>query len=316
MIQAEVKNVYICAAGHSGSTLLDLILGSHSNMVSLGEITQLPKNLSLNTSCTCGSPVQDCGYWTRVLSLLTERLQLDIAKNPYLLELGFIDARVVIDHKKQTKWYGIRRKIVTGLTYLSWRYRMPGLTIFTKAYDRAMKNNLALYDCVREVSGCRVVVDSTKHYMKAVGIYRSAPAQTKIILLTRDGRGVFYSNLKRKFGRRRSLESWLKHFSRALPLFANQLPASAVLQVRYEDLCRDPTSTLQTVCKFIGLDFESAMLDFSTHIHHIANGNDMRFIESSEIRCDERWREQLAPDDANYFKRYAWELNQQLGYND
>lgn len=309
-------NVYICAAGHSGSTLLDLILGSHSKTVSLGEITQLPKNYALNTGCTCGSPVRDCAFWQQVLHRLTQQLNIDIEKNPYALDLGFIDARVVIDNNQQTKWYNLRRRLVTGGAYLHWRYGLPGLSRFTKVFERAMKNNLALYDVVREVSGADIVVDSTKHYMKAIGLYRSASENTRIILLTRDGRGVFYSNVKRNFGRKRSLASWLNHFSRALPLFARQLPATAVMQVCYEELCRDPVATIQSVCKFIGIDFEPAMLDFASHTHHIANGNDMRFISSSEIRCDERWRDELQQADKDYFRRHAWRLNQQLGYKD
>jgi hypothetical protein len=313
---SEKRNVYICAAGHSGSTLLDLILGSHSEAVSLGEVTQLPKNLTLNTTCTCGTPVQQCGYWTSVLRLLGERLQLDILKEPYTLNLGFIDARVVIDQGKQTRWYKIHRKLITGAVYLYWRFRVPGLGLLTKGYERAMKNNLALYDAVRDVSGSRVIIDSTKHYVKAVGLYRSAPELTRIVLLTRDGRGVFYSNLKRSFGRKRSLQSWLNHFSHALPLFAKQLPESAVLQVHYEALCSDPVTTLKEICDFIGIAFEQSMLEFSEQENHIANGNDMRFIDSSEIRCDECWRKELKPGDAEYFKRYAWTLNRQLGYED
>lgn len=316
MTSMVTRNVFICAAGHSGSTLLDLLLGSHSNVVSLGEVTQLPKNLALNTTCTCGLPVQDCDFWARVLRLLSQRLRLNIEKDPYALDLGFIDARVVVDHARQTRWYDLHRKMVTGAAYAHWRYRVPGLSLFTRVYEQAMRNNLALYDVAREVSGSRVVVDSTKHYMKAVGIYRNSPEQTRIILLTRDGRGVFYSNLKRDFRRKQSLGSWLNHFSHALPLFAKQLPESAILQVRYEDLCRDPAMILQTVCQFMGLAYEASMLKFSDHVHHIANGNDMRFISSSEIRCDERWREELNQADANYFKRKAWKLNRQLGYND
>lgn len=316
MTQPEKKNVFICAAGHSGSTLLDLLLGSHSNMTSLGEITQLPKNIALNTFCSCGSSVKECGHWKRVLTLLGKRLQIDIFKDPYALDLGFIDARVVIDHAKQTRFYDLRRKLVTGGTFLSWRYHLPGLSVFTKIYQTAINNNQTLYDCVRETSGCSVIVDSSKHYMKAAGLYRNAPEQTRIILLTRDGRGIFYSNLKRGFGQKLSLDSWLKHFSRALPLFARKLPSSVIMQVRYEDLCLEPEKTLQAICEFIGLEFESSMLDFSAMIHHVVNGNDMRFIASSDIRCDESWREQLEPADADYFKRYACDLNRQLGYKD
>ena len=50
---SNVRVAFICSAGHAGSTLLDLLLGANSAAVSLGEITHLPKNLALNTPCTC-----------------------------------------------------------------------------------------------------------------------------------------------------------------------------------------------------------------------------------------------------------------------
>jgi len=316
MTAPAAKNLFICAAGHSGSTLLDLLLGSHSRATSLGEVTQLPKNLALNTSCTCGSPVRACDFWKAVAQSLAKRLNIDMLSHPYALDLGFIDARVVVDVARQTRLYALWRKLVTGMMYASWRYNLPIPTPFANIYIKAMDNNLSLYDAVREVSGCSVIVDSTKHYMKAVGLYRQAPENTRVILLTRDGRGVFYSNLKRGFGQKASLESWLTHYARALPLFEKQLPPSAVMQVRYEDLCCDPASTLERICSFVGLAFEPTMLDFSQHKHHIANGNDMRFLASSEIRCDERWREEMSQEDITYFKRSAWEMNCRLGYSD
>src|SRR5690606_236057 len=40
-------NVFICSAGHSGSTLLDMLLGTHSRAESLGELVNLPLDIEL-----------------------------------------------------------------------------------------------------------------------------------------------------------------------------------------------------------------------------------------------------------------------------
>ena len=52
------KYVYISSAAYSGSTLLDLLLGSHSRIESLGEISFLAQDLAVNNRCTCGTPVR------------------------------------------------------------------------------------------------------------------------------------------------------------------------------------------------------------------------------------------------------------------
>ena len=38
----KTKYVFICSAGHSGSTLLDMLIGSHPECESLGEVVLLP----------------------------------------------------------------------------------------------------------------------------------------------------------------------------------------------------------------------------------------------------------------------------------
>ncbi|SCC79482.1 sulfotransferase [Saliniramus fredricksonii] len=70
----KIKVVYIAGRGHSGSTLLDLILGSHSRLVSVGEIkqkalTRLFSNVS-KRPCTCGARVGDCKFWNAVRTKL------------------------------------------------------------------------------------------------------------------------------------------------------------------------------------------------------------------------------------------------------
>src|ERR1043165_9307298 len=95
--------VFICSASHSGSTLLSLLLGSHREAISLGEITHMPKNLSLNTACSCGSPARVCKFWSEVVDGLARQPRFArIRERPYDLYLGLLNAGNVIDVRRQT----------------------------------------------------------------------------------------------------------------------------------------------------------------------------------------------------------------------
>ena len=62
--------------GHSGSTLLDLVLGAHPKVVGVGEAVRVltanhikvsanPDNLIATYPCTCGESVRECSVWGR-----------------------------------------------------------------------------------------------------------------------------------------------------------------------------------------------------------------------------------------------------------
>ena len=59
--------IFIQCPGHSGSTLLDLLIGGHDGITSGGEFRTW--NKQLNNQCTCGAPsVRDCPFWQAVNS--------------------------------------------------------------------------------------------------------------------------------------------------------------------------------------------------------------------------------------------------------
>ncbi len=62
--------IYIAGLGHSGSTILDLILGCHSDIVGLGEIMPFirrkDRTPDLNSTCSCGKKGYDCYFWSEV----------------------------------------------------------------------------------------------------------------------------------------------------------------------------------------------------------------------------------------------------------
>jgi hypothetical protein len=59
-----VRAVFIAALGHSGSTLLDLMLGSHPRLLSLGEVhATLSRFGEPQNACTCGAAADACPFW-------------------------------------------------------------------------------------------------------------------------------------------------------------------------------------------------------------------------------------------------------------
>lgn len=309
-----VQCLYICGAGHSGSTLLDMLLGSHSQIASLGEVINLPMDWATNNRCTCGANVRECALWSGVVREFERRDGIDITAKPYALNLGPIYAAVG-DSRVTGGWYRARRRLGAALHYLELRSGAFGaLRPLLRRTHAGLENNLALYDMVGKRLGADFVVDSSKVYTKAVGLYRLAPGRVKIILLIRDGRAVYYSMRKRNFDRLFSLNSWYTHFRRALPLIERLVAPGDVLTVKYEDLARSPERELRRICAFAGLDFEPGMLDFKAKVHHNINGNDMRFAGASDIRLDTSWETRLAAEEKAFFQERAGWLNEKLGY--
>lgn len=303
------RDVFICSAGHSGSTLLDMMLGSHPRCESIGELVHLPMDMATNRNCTCGEPMQACSLWPEVM----RRMGVDPVADPYALNLGYVIAKVG-DKRRTSPLHRLLTRPKNALKYAELRYGAGWLGSLTPAFAEGITNTQAIYEHVRTLTGKEVVVDSSKHYLRAAALYRNRPDSTRVISLVRDGRGVYYSSLKRGFGRRYALNAWNNHYRRALAVLDRHVFPEHRMTVHYEDIVEDTRKTLERVCAFLGIDFSEAMLDFRSTVHHNVNGNDMKFSLATELRLDVAWKSQLKADDLAFFEMHAGELNRRLGY--
>jgi hypothetical protein len=306
--------IYICSAGHSGSTLLDLLLGSHSSIFSLGEISHLPKNIALNTNCSCGVPVRDCPFWQSVANDIGQRTGIDIMSKPYDFNLGYFNARVIVDKNAHTPLNRFVGRIKQGFNYVDLKLASDTFGKIFPGEKTAIRNNFLLYEAVANNAGRDFVVDSSKSYIKATNLYLHNPEKVRIVLLTRDGRGVMQSNIKRGYDRNKSVQAWKNFYTRAIPLFGRRINNQHIYQIKYEELAQAPEVELNKLCTFLGLEFEPGMLKFANTVHHVTNGNDMRFGHSSEIRFDSAWQKVLTKPDTDYFEFHAGKLNRDLNY--
>jgi hypothetical protein len=233
---------------------------------------------------------------------------------PYDFYLGYFNAKVIVDKSNHTQLNRIFARVKQGLNYFDIKFSLDRFTNIFPSEKIANRNNFLLFETVANNVGCDFVVDSSKSYIKAINLYRYNPEKVKVVLLTRDGRGVMQSNTKRGFDRNKSVGAWKKYYTRAIPLLRSHIDSQQIHQVKYEELAAAPELELKKLCAFLGLEFEHGMLNFSDTVHHITNGNDMRFSHSSEIRFDSAWQKNLTKSDAEYFASNAGQLNRDLGY--
>ncbi len=61
--------IYIAGNGRSGSTLLDMLLGSLPNLWTVGEANVIPWEFEKrDAKCGCGKSLYECPFWTEVYS--------------------------------------------------------------------------------------------------------------------------------------------------------------------------------------------------------------------------------------------------------
>ena len=106
------KIIYIAGSQHSGTTLLSIILGGHSRLVSLGEVLQLLERKGegfllsnkLEDDCSCGARVKDCAFWGKVSTRLHAGPAGDLGQRYHIVREVFMEqfgpAPVIVDSSK------------------------------------------------------------------------------------------------------------------------------------------------------------------------------------------------------------------------
>ncbi len=119
-------------------------------------------------------------------------------------------------------------------------------------------------------------VDKTPFYLRLADMLPKLFPEAKFILLTRDPRGTVWSQHTWKHIESPSPEG---HFegvaedNRVLDSFF-QSNSEKTLHVPYEQLCTEPESSARSLCDFLNLPFEPAMIEYGLKPHHEGYGDE------------------------------------------
>jgi hypothetical protein len=310
-----INSVYICSAARSGSTILDMLLGTHPDVIPVGELNQLPKNIALNSVCSCGSAIRECEFWSPIVNRVGAEMGRDLWQDPYALDLGMIQAGVEIDRRRQTRAYLARRTVARGWVELCQRAGVDFKTSpLVGHFRKSVENIVHLHALIRDQSGKQVVVDSNKDFRQSVMHYVMAPQTTRLILLSRDGRGVMASYMRTGRTREEALRHWQKYYERSLPWLESRVRPEHIIRVHYETLVADPEAEIGRVVGLLGLPPVTGVAAKVSHKSHIVNGNKMFLKPITGIAADERWATELSAGDQAYFAEHGLALSLRLGH--
>jgi hypothetical protein len=255
MSKGDMRTIlFIVGLSHSGSTLLDLLLGAHSQCFSLGELKylgqyardELLKKTGANrraNRCSCRALIWQCEFWMQVNSVL---------QNRYGLTLSDLD------------------------------------TSESKAF---IETNQPLYDALFEVTGVPYLVDSSKNPKRLNYLQQLRDVKTIPIYITRNPKGQIASQMNKD---QKGLLQAIQEHNRRCRAIHKTLRNQPYHQVHYEDLATDPTATLKHLMDAIGLSYEPGQLNWSERIKHNIGGNKVRKKKDNTIVLDMRWKQSLS----------------------
>jgi hypothetical protein len=266
--------------GWSGSTILGNVLGQLDGFFHAGELRRLwGEALPAGAACGCGRPVAECEVWSAVLS--------------HSLMAGVDARRAARAHEA-----AVRVRKTPGILRLERgrpRGWPPGLAAWADVAAR-------LYRATAEVTGARVLVDSSKRAGDAALLRLLEGVEPFYVHLVRDPRAVAYSWRKREepgHGAVRTSVEWTSYnlLDEAIRRRAGR---NRAMLVRYEDFARSPGAVAEEIALMAEgrpapteLPFIAERTALLRETHTIL-GNPVRFATGRvEIREDAEWRARL-----------------------
>ena len=297
----DFQLVYILGAGHSGSTLLNLLLNGHSQIIGLSEIYQLgrylrkkPNNRQLKTD-----------FWQDV----KQRYEIAAGEPLTSIDIHWQKAPIWGDKNFQKK----RKTIVsTLLGELTCRKKIRA----SDAQDFAdwTQQNQYLFSCIAEKSGANILIDSSKQWQRLSLLKKSGCFNIKVIHLVRDGRAVVNSYIRKYGSFAPALRKWIRN---AMPpsYLRREFEQSNWLRLHYEELASQPETTLRKLCDFLEVDYEPQMLHYRQHLNIGLRGNfGVNHRQDEKIVLDQKWKRELSRLNLARFTLFGGWLNTYYGY--
>ncbi|HTN42191.1 MAG TPA: sulfotransferase [Nitrospiria bacterium] len=283
MSEDRIKVLYIGGSSRTGSTLFDRLLGQIDGFFSVGEIRHIwSKGLGQNQLCGCGTPLKECDFWRSVVHEAFGGLE-------------HVDVNEILGVQRSLdRWWHIPR-LLFGRKTSRFIERLEG---YKKILSR-------LYRAVQKVSGCRVIVDSSKYPSHGIILNSMPEIDFYPVHLVRDSRAVAFSWQKK----------WLKPEvtwkQEPMPNYNPFVCASEYLVMNvslqifrkindryfflyYEDLASHPQKMVAQTLTHLRLPYPGPKFinDHTIELrpNHTVAGNPMRFKQGViEIRPDIDW---------------------------
>ena len=309
MTRDAAKVLYIAGSGRSGSTLLERMLGHVDGFFTAGELKfTWERGFRDNQLCSCGRPFRECEFWTAVVA--------DAFGGAHEVDHGeMVDLGRKLDRVRYVPQLLVERARTSE---------------FRRSLERYAATTSRLYESIVRVSGCDVVVDSSKTQPYVFALTTIADIELSVVHLVRDSRAVAYSwQQKTRRPEVTSGERYMGGFSPASTArkwnMKNMLSellrlrAAEYVRVRYEDLVERPEAVLARIVAAAGAPARSIFPDVTSvgvpPLYHSVSGNPIRLEHRPlDIRPDRRWESGMAPGSKALVTSLTFPLLVRYGY--
>jgi Sulfotransferase domain len=286
--KGRVRVLYIGGAGRSGSTLLCRVIGEQPHFYPLGEALNIWQlGVIDNRPCSCGSSFHKCPFWR------------DVADSaPGIFERTAAGQFATFSTKRlRTRHIP---KLWTRTTRTAFAASVP------PGYLQALSR---LYESIQEVSGAKIIVDSSKNPMYGYLIGLVDTLQVTSVQLVRDPRAVAFSWQRRltdpqvpetTYLSQRQLGTvtleWI--MSNLSMEIVSRVNAGRQRRLSYEEFVSAPLSTIRDLAEFAGEAFllseNGPEREMVLPTVHMVSGNPNRFATGKiPIELDNEWRSAL-----------------------
>ena len=250
------------ALGHSGHTLLGLLLDANPELAHLGDTILNRDRLGI-VNCSCGVKTADCEFWRRVYSW----------ENYAYLRDGFPGGLL------GTGLFG-RPALFPLLIKLR---KLPAFTRYADTLG-------SFGSFIKTMTGRREFVFGRKRVCDVLVTLAGPRVRVKILHLTRHPFGHALSCRKRASKTGQSVERWAEEWTR----YNGRVRACRMLgedhrvhyvHVAYEDLCREPQRTLESLCANLGIGFEAKIANVDKKTQHLIGSKSVVRRTFSSVRA-------------------------------
>ncbi|MEE8368780.1 MAG: sulfotransferase, partial [Thermoanaerobaculia bacterium] len=259
-----------------------------------------------NRLCGCGLAFRECPVWSELGGAFGD------------LSLQEIDE--IVSFRESLGQGTVLRRSYLGRRTVD----IPGLNRYIDRYKR-------LYSAVRDHTGARVLVDSSKSPTHGYLLQQMEGVDVKVVHLVRDPRAVAFSWSRKKIydpsgedpmymtrlTPAASSKLWVRWNLAAELLLAGK--TESYLRLRYEDFVARPKAAMARVLRLLheegkGLPFVNDHL-VKLGVNHTLAGNPSRFLRGEvELRPDEKWRRAMPLRSKLAVLALTWPLFLRYGY--
>lgn len=293
-----VRVLYVMGHGWSGSTVLGNLLGELDGFFHAGELRRLwGEALPAGAPCGCGRRVADCPVWSKVLA------------HPSMASLDPVEV---------DRWHRSATPVRRTLGLLRRRRPVDEGSAGLGPYLGAAAG---LYRAVADVTGARVVVDTSKRSGDAAALLLMPGVEASFIHLVRDPRAVAHSWARRAqqgHGPVATSRDWMA-FNLLDEAVRRRAGRGRFIRLRYEDLVADPANALRAAAGLVGEQPEKLPLREGhtalLGVNHGVMGNPSRFTTGEvELREDREWVPALPPAARRVVNALTLPLRARYGY--